>query len=235
MHHLAKSVTAICMAETTLELHKGLQQGIEGLGFQSYNLSFRKKDRQEFMSAPTLTSWSSQDLARYSDDGWVEKDPLLEMASQPMAPLAWIPAQWAGTSEHGAYGEFIASTGITSGATAALDHRVGSLSAITALSFSAAPRRTDDAYALLILGQISVTRAAVLGIPEADIANFSHLSRLSSRQMEILQWAAQGKSNSDISIIVGLSKRTVDYHISEILKKLEVATKAQAAAIYSSR
>lgn len=61
------------------------------------------------------------------------------------------------------------------------------------------------------------------------------MNRLSSRQMEILGWIAQGKSNADIAIIVGSAKRTVDYHVSEILRKLEVASKAQAAAIYSSQ
>lgn len=97
------------------------------------------------------------------------------------------------------------------------------------------PRDQSDAYALQILGQIAVARAAVLGIPGADIINFHHLSRLSLRQLEILQWVTQGKSKADIAIIIGASKQAVDYHISEILKKLEVVSKAQAAALFSTR
>lgn len=56
----------------------------------------------------------------------------------------------------------VASTGIISGATAALDERPASLSAITALSFADASRSRSDAYAIPIIGQVAVTRAAVL-------------------------------------------------------------------------
>lgn len=235
VERIADPVMSICAAETEVELRRVVQRSIERFGFQSYNLSFRKKDRREFMSEPTLTNWSGADLARYADEGWVEKDPLLEMAvGRAGRPMVWTPAQWA-SSVHSTYGEYIASTGIISGATAALDERPGSLSAITALSFADASRSRSDAYAIQIIGQVAVTRAAVLGIPRADVIGAPYLNRLSSRQMEILGWIAQGKSNADIAIIVGSSKRTVDYHVSEILRKLEVASKAQAAAIYSSQ
>jgi len=235
VQRLAEPVMSICSANSAAELQQALQLGVERFGFQSYNLSFRKKDRREFMSQPTVTNWSSEDLARYADEGWVDNDPLLELAVRPTGPMAWTPAQWSSSVEHAAYGQYIASTGIVSGATASLDQRADTLSAITALSFIAAPRSQSDGYAIQILGQIAVTRAAILGIPGADIAGFQHLGRLSSRQMEILQWVAHGKSNADIAVIVGASKRTVDYHVAEILRKLEVASKAQAAAIYSSR
>jgi len=54
---------------------------------------------------------------------------------------------------------------------------------------------------------------------------------LSVRQLEILNWATLGKSNSDIAVITGMSKRAVAYHMSEILRKLKVASRTQAVAL----
>ena len=60
------------------------------------------------------------------------------------------------------------------------------------------------------------------------------LKELSGKQLEILHWARQGKSNRDIATIMGLSKRAIDYHMSEILRKLGVASRAQAIVLSSS-
>lgn len=57
------------------------------------------------------------------------------------------------------------------------------------------------------------------------------LTKLSAQQLDLLTWAAAGKSNTDIATITGLSRRGVEYHMEQILKKLGVASKAQAAAL----
>jgi PAS domain S-box-containing protein len=57
------------------------------------------------------------------------------------------------------------------------------------------------------------------------------LAKLTAQQLDLLTWAAAGKSNTDIATITGLSRRGVEYHMEQILKKLGVASKAQAAAL----
>lgn len=51
---------------------------------------------------------------------------------------------------------------------------------------------------------------------------------LSEREIESLAWAARGKTSEDIASILGLSKRTVDFHIDNARAKLNVATRTQA-------
>lgn len=46
-------------------------------------------------------------------------------------------------------------------------------------------------------------------------------SRLTPREREILQWSAQGKTNEDISCILGIATNTVDTHQSNIRYKLD--------------
>jgi DNA-binding NarL/FixJ family response regulator len=57
---------------------------------------------------------------------------------------------------------------------------------------------------------------------------------LSPREMEILQFIAQGKSNKEIAYELGISRQTVKNHMTSILRKLAVNDRTQAA-IYALR
>jgi DNA-binding response OmpR family regulator len=52
---------------------------------------------------------------------------------------------------------------------------------------------------------------------------------LNDREIETLTWAARGKTSVEIARLIGLSKRTVDFHIENAREKLGVSTRIQAA------
>ena len=52
---------------------------------------------------------------------------------------------------------------------------------------------------------------------------------LNDREVETLTWAARGKTSAEIAQILGLSKRTVDFHIDNAREKLGAATRVEAA------
>ena len=54
---------------------------------------------------------------------------------------------------------------------------------------------------------------------------------LSGREREVLGWLKQGKSSWDISAILRISVCTVNYHIYNIIKKLDVQNRPQAVAV----
>ena len=62
----------------------------------------------------------------------------------------------------------------------------------------------------------------------------SLLVPLSPREMEILQFIAQGKSNKEIAYDLGISRQTVKNHMTSVLRKLAVNDRTQAA-IYALR
>jgi DNA-binding CsgD family transcriptional regulator len=47
--------------------------------------------------------------------------------------------------------------------------------------------------------------------------------------VECLTWAARGKTSTEIAQIIDTSKRNVDFHIENACRKLNVATRVQAA------
>lgn len=53
---------------------------------------------------------------------------------------------------------------------------------------------------------------------------------LTVRESEILIWTAVGKTMSEISTIIGISSKTVEFHIYNLMKKLDVYNKPQAVA-----
>jgi LuxR family transcriptional regulator, quorum-sensing system regulator BjaR1 len=54
---------------------------------------------------------------------------------------------------------------------------------------------------------------------------------LTPRQLECLRWAAEGKSDWDISAILGVAEGTVGRHFDNIRARLDVATRMQAVVI----
>ena len=51
---------------------------------------------------------------------------------------------------------------------------------------------------------------------------------LNSREVEVLTWVSRGKTSLEIAQILGLSKRTVDFHIDNARDKLGTSTRTEA-------
>jgi len=51
---------------------------------------------------------------------------------------------------------------------------------------------------------------------------------LNDREVETLTWVARGKTSAEIARILGLAKRTVDFHIDNARSKLGAATRSEA-------
>jgi DNA-binding response OmpR family regulator len=76
-----------------------------------------------------------------------------------------------------------------------------------------------------VLETIIVARLA--GVARNDL--WPKLIELNDREVETLTWSARGKTSSEIAQILGLSKRTVDFHIDNARVKLGAATRVEAA------
>ena len=53
--------------------------------------------------------------------------------------------------------------------------------------------------------------------------------KLNDREIEVLTWVARGKTSAEIAQILGLTKRTVDFHTDNARSKLGAATRTEAA------
>ena len=59
----------------------------------------------------------------------------------------------------------------------------------------------------------------------------SELIDLTSREVEVLSWVSEGKTNHEIGLILGAGTRTICKHVEHILSKLRVENRTAAAAM----
>jgi len=78
-----------------------------------------------------------------------------------------------------------------------------------------------------ILGAIIAARLAHV----ACASIWRQAVQLNDREVKTLTWAARGKTAAEIAPILGLTKRTVDFHIDNTRKKLGVTTRTEAASM----
>ena len=75
-----------------------------------------------------------------------------------------------------------------------------------------------------VLAAIITVRLA--GVARAEI--WPKLVQLNDREVEMLTWVARGKTSAEIAQILGLAKRTIDFHLDNARTKLGAATRTQA-------
>jgi LuxR family quorum-sensing transcriptional regulator LasR len=54
--------------------------------------------------------------------------------------------------------------------------------------------------------------------------------RLSPRQREVLAWSAEGKTTWETSVIIKCTEATVNYHLRQVIRKLEATNKTHAVS-----
>ncbi|WP_242221691.1 response regulator transcription factor [Bacillus cereus group sp. BfR-BA-01380] len=69
----------------------------------------------------------------------------------------------------------------------------------------------------------------LLGRPAAMEIKQDHLSMLTKREKEVLREIAKGRSNKEIAVELHITEQTVKTHVSNVLAKLHVDDRTQAA------
>jgi DNA-binding CsgD family transcriptional regulator len=79
--------------------------------------------------------------------------------------------------------------------------------------------------ALALLARIFI--ASYVKVTERPREQFAGLA-LTKREVECLRWAAAGKTNDDIAVILGLKRTTIRFHIRAAAQKLDAVNRDQA-------
>ena len=57
---------------------------------------------------------------------------------------------------------------------------------------------------------------------------------ITQREQEVLCLLAEGKSNKEIGLLLHITNRTVEFHLSNIYKKLKISSRIEAVLWYST-
>lgn len=91
-------------------------------------------------------------------------------------------------------------------------------------------RSVRDAAAGKSLFDSSSTAAASKRMHDGKHLLADRLALLSPQEERILERVAEGMTNAQIAEVLGLAEKTVKHYVSNVLMKLDVARRAEAAA-----
>lgn len=180
-----------------------------------------------------VSSYPSSWTNRYFELGYQRLDPVVGRARIEHNVFSWgggasVPA---GTREQRRFFEEATTFGIKSGITAPIRGGFGQMAAFTLA--------TDEPTSLT--EKIAVECGDVVQL--AGLYFHAHLTTLKARsalpntetvltqrERQCLAWAARGKTVADIAVLVGVTPRTIAFHLENARRKLDAASIAQCVA-----
>src|SRR5712671_423540 len=72
----------------------------------------------------------------------------------------------------------------------------------------------------------TIINARLAGVARSEL--WPKAVELNDREVETLTWVARGRTSAELAHILGLTKRTIDFHIDNARTKLGAATRTQA-------
>lgn len=175
-----------------------------------------------------LCRWPGDWLARYVKRNYIDCDPVVRRMRQSSSPVIWREAYADDGFGNGASdmigdaGEYRLRDGIAMPLTT-LEGRV----IVVSLGGEAVDCSRQDAAKLSLVTTYAVGKAMLL---LADRNRRKMLPELTDRETECLRWAAIGKSEWEISQILGISEHTSERHLLNAKRKLGAANRVQAVA-----
>jgi DNA-binding CsgD family transcriptional regulator len=142
---------------------------------------------------------------------------------------AWDEAAAAWEGVHQPYPQAQALLGAATAALAAGDREGAALRLRRAATLADRLRATPLATQIAQLSRRARPGDDRAGAPGADAADSAPFG-LTARELEVLQLVAAGRSNREIAAELFISAKTASVHVSNILAKLNVASRGEAAA-----
>ena len=224
-------------AETSQSLFSALERGCSALGFDAFVLSSHRPTKTELALDPIFTTNPKEFRDDYEQLNWVEDDVHVARALGSSRAFGW-DSSWDRYSNvrSQSFLEFLHTNSLACGIMVPLPHKLGHASCMALNASQPLTLSTALIEAAQLTAEAGQAKAEMLGLCAGISADESiGMRMLSGRQLEILKWIADGKSNADIATIMNLRHRAVHYHVGHILRKLGVATRLQAAQIFSGR
>ncbi len=239
-------VSSLCIrsfSERLSELETGdgikalLSEVIEPLGFRDFAyhiIQTPNVDQIQSKQASGITSYPDEWTRHYVSNGYVNDDPVIAKVYEERAPFVWTDAIGAVdlSKKQRKLLDDAGALGISDGLTIPLQSRIGevaSLSLIPRRMSAEALRSADLINRVHLMAEFLHGHAARIVIEET-MTNRSKRRRtlLSPREAEALTWVARGKSTWDISRILNISEKSVEFYLDSVKSKLQATNRTQA-------
>jgi DNA-binding CsgD family transcriptional regulator len=176
-----------------------------------------------------FNTWPPEVLLEYQNNDYVRHDMLPAAGRLSAAPFTWVELlrDRKQTQKQIAFHNWVRELGVIDGYAVPIHLPGGDVGLCVSISTHIIDD-TEERLALHMASLYAHGRCRALGgLTEAS----SVKAPLSPRELECLKWVLDGKSDTDIGKILGISHTTVHFHVERVKKKLGVRTRTQAAAM----
>jgi DNA-binding CsgD family transcriptional regulator len=215
----------LCRTNSDAEVFGRIEAAACDLGFEFCAYGLRAPWPLSEPKTRLLSNYPEAWKKRYDEARYIQIDPTVRHARRSQAPIIWSDALFRGVPE---FWREAQSHGLRYGwAQSAFDS--GGVGGMLTLARSRDPLSADELAEnevkmrwLVSTAHLSLKRVVMptlMSDPERG---------LTDREIEVLKWAADGKTSSEISKILAISVDTVNFHVKNAVTKLKTTNKTAA-------
>lgn len=165
---------------------------------------------------------------RYVEQQYVKVDPTVQHCMVSLKPLVWS-SQYTHTQAEKDFWEEARSYGLNVGWAQSSRDFIGTRGMLTLARSSdqLSEKEQKAQYTNMYWLTQTVHSSIAKIVNEVEFSQFNLY--LTNREKEVLRWTAEGKTSAEIAQILGVSERTINFHLSNSMQKLNVNNKISAA------
>lgn len=212
------------------QLASELNQALQSLGVGRY--AYFCSGRYGYRPA-IITNLPSEWLAEYEEKALYRIDPVLAIAKNIALPFSWLTTKL--NNQNQPLSNNALKYNIIKGYTfVAISHgnEIGILTVCfdsKEVSSASDIEKNEAAIQFCLLKHHEQFRGLYAQCLSTSQA--SPLDNLSCREKEVLRWVASGKTYSEAAIILGITERTIKFHVANVKQKLNIYNTRQMASI----
>lgn len=230
---LCDTIAATRCAQSTEEIHAVCVGIAEAYGFEYFHFAARFPSSFVKPFVLVISGYPETWREHYTACNYMAIDPTVAHCTHSVRPLIWdelLPLEQEDEAVRQLMSEARAH-GLGSGFTVPTHGAQGEISLFSMASArtgEAGRSRIDEVLASVHLIAAHLHEAACR-LAESDKLPFQRPA-LTQRERECLLWAAEGKTSWETAQILGISERTVIFHLQNVSEKLGCANRQQAVA-----
>jgi LuxR family transcriptional regulator len=207
------------------QVFEELAKIMAGIGFEYCSLGIRLPVFANVPKELWFTTYPESWQSHYLGHNYMAIDPVIGAALGGIVPVVWTDALF---KKQRGFWEEARGHRVRHGWTVAMRGRHGETGLLSlARSESAVSVAELDDVEPKLVWLAQAANGAITNLISRETAP-ALAQELKEREREVLRWTAVGKTSSEIGMILGISTRTVNFHVTAILAKLNAVNKTQA-------
>lgn len=193
------------------------------LNFDCPWISYRSRSS----GPPIMLNYPDEWQQHYLEMGYERIDPIIKTSRRRASAFRWseVYNDARTTEDERRVFDEGATFGLRSGISVPLH---GSDASFAIMSF-AQPEDCEFQDKIIAYLQLAALHFHLNVARFADSTRIGEASDLSFREKECILWTARGKSSWETGVILGISLNTVNFHIKNVLRKLDASSRTVAA------